>query len=39
MKDLPKRPAAFVLSSTHHGSMLVNRHDYDRTPQANPGIA
>jgi FkbM family methyltransferase len=28
MKDLPKRPAAFVLSATHHGSMLVNRHDY-----------
>lgn len=28
MKTLPKRPAAFVLSSTHHGSMLVNRHDY-----------
>lgn len=23
-----KRPIAFVLSATHHGSMLVNRHDY-----------
>jgi FkbM family methyltransferase len=28
MKNSPKRPAAFVLTSTDHGSMLVNRHDY-----------
>ncbi|MEW6020928.1 MAG: FkbM family methyltransferase [Pseudomonadota bacterium] len=28
MQKSPKRPAAFVLSSTDHGSMLVNRHDY-----------
>jgi FkbM family methyltransferase len=28
MTDSSKRPIAFVLASTHHGSMLVNRHDY-----------
>ena len=28
MKNLPKRRTAFVLTSTDHGSMLVNRHDY-----------
>jgi FkbM family methyltransferase len=28
MTDSPKRPIAFVLASTHHGSMLVNRHGY-----------
>jgi FkbM family methyltransferase len=28
MKNSPHRPTAFVLSSTNHGSMLVNRHDY-----------
>ena len=24
----PQRPVAFILASTNHGSMLVNRHDY-----------
>jgi FkbM family methyltransferase len=28
MKNEPKRPIAFVLVSTQHGSLLVNRHDY-----------
>ena len=28
MTQSPKRRSAFVLSSTDHGSMLVNRHDY-----------
>lgn len=28
MKSTAKRPVAFVLASTNHGSMLVNRHDY-----------
>lgn len=28
MKSSTKRPVAFVLSSTNHGTMLVNRHDY-----------
>jgi FkbM family methyltransferase len=28
MKNAPNRPIAFVLASTNHGSMLVNRHDY-----------
>ena len=28
MNDYHPRPTAFVLVSTHHGTMLVNRHDY-----------
>lgn len=28
MKKFTLRPAAFILASTDHGSMLVNRHDY-----------
>ncbi|NLC24870.1 MAG: FkbM family methyltransferase [Oxalobacter sp.] len=28
MKKFIHRPAAFILTSTDHGSMLVNRHDY-----------
>lgn len=28
MKKVNRRPVAFVLASTNHGSMLVNRHDY-----------
>lgn len=28
MKKFTFRPVAFVLASTDHGSMLINRHDY-----------
>jgi hypothetical protein len=28
MNKATKRPTAFVLVATNHGSMLVNRHDY-----------
>lgn len=28
MRAAPKQPIAFMLASTHHGSMIVNRHDY-----------
>jgi FkbM family methyltransferase len=38
MKALPKRPAAFVLTSTDHGSMLVNRHDYQLVPGGGFGV-
>ena len=38
MKALPKRPAAFVLTSTDHGSMLVNRHDYRLMPGGGYGV-
>jgi FkbM family methyltransferase len=30
MRKANLRPAAFVLTSTNHGAMLVNRHDYHR---------
>ncbi|MBC5763297.1 FkbM family methyltransferase [Ramlibacter albus] len=33
----PDRPIAFVLASTNHGSMIVNRHDY-RMDGADRGI-
>ena len=33
MKNL--RPIAFVLASTNHGSMIVNRHDYRLTQNGN----
>lgn len=35
MKNL--RPIAFILASTNHGSMLVNRHDYRLTPEGGYG--
>lgn len=38
MKNSPKRPTAFVLASTDHGSMLVNRHDYRNTPAGSYGV-
>jgi len=38
MNTLPKRPVAFVLTSTNHGSMLVNRHDYRMTPAGGYGV-
>lgn len=33
-----KRPIAFVLTSTNHGSMLVNRHDYRITDNDSYGV-
>ncbi|QJD91199.1 FkbM family methyltransferase [Duganella dendranthematis] len=36
MKNL--RPIAFVLASTNHGSMLVNRHDYRIVPGGGYGV-
>ncbi|SNT32280.1 methyltransferase, FkbM family [Noviherbaspirillum humi] len=38
MNHLPRRPAAFVLASTNHGSMLVNRHDYRLLPEGGYGV-
>ncbi|MFZ0269195.1 FkbM family methyltransferase [Caulobacter sp.] len=32
MRKFNPRPTAFVLTSTLHGAMLVNRHDYHRLP-------
>ncbi len=32
------RPIAFVLASTNHGSLLVNRHDYRLTDQGGFGV-
>ncbi len=29
---LPLRPAAFILAATHHGTMILNRNDYNSTP-------
>ncbi|GAB7564145.1 hypothetical protein LG202_21840 [Methylobacillus methanolivorans] len=28
----PAKPIAFVLGSTHHGTMILNRNDYNQTP-------
>jgi len=28
---LPAKPIAFVLASTHHGTMILNRNDYNQT--------
>jgi hypothetical protein len=25
----PNRPIAFVMASSNHGNLIVNRHDYD----------
>jgi hypothetical protein len=36
MKNL--RPIAFVLASTNHGTMLVNRHDYRLTQDGGYGV-
>lgn len=38
MKNASRRPTAFVLASTDHGSMLVNRHDYRSTPSGTFGV-
>lgn len=37
--SLPKRPIAYVLAATNHGSMIVNRHDYAQpTPDTAFGV-
>ena len=33
-----RRPSAFILASTNHGSMLVNRHDYRLTENGGYGV-
>jgi FkbM family methyltransferase len=38
MNQYPRRPIAFVLASTHHGSMLVNRHDYHLVGSSGYGL-
>lgn len=38
MKKTVLRPTAFVLVSTNHGSMLVNRHDYRTVPGGAYGV-
>ncbi|MFC5479769.1 FkbM family methyltransferase [Massilia suwonensis] len=38
MNNLPKRRTAFVLASTDHGSMLVNRHDYRMVGSTGYGV-
>lgn len=38
MKNSTKRPSAFVLSSTDHGSMLVNRYDYRLVGEGGYGV-
>jgi len=38
MTNPTRRPTAFVLASTDHGSMLVNRHDYRTTPGGTFGV-
>ena len=34
----PRRPLAFVLASTQHGSILVNRHDYAENVHGRYGV-
>ncbi|WP_130471253.1 FkbM family methyltransferase [Candidatus Magnetaquicoccus inordinatus] len=38
MKKNTLRPIAFVLASTNHGSMLVNRHDYRMVGEGGYGV-
>ena len=38
MKNEPKRPIAFVLASTHHGSLILNRHDYRLVDESGYGV-
>jgi FkbM family methyltransferase len=38
MKHSTKRPSAFVLSATDHGSMLVNRYDYRLVGEGGYGV-
>ena len=38
MQTPSKRPVAFVLTATNHGSMLVNRNDFHSTPNGGYGV-
>jgi len=38
MNHTTHRPIAFVLASTHQGTLLVNRHDYRMPPQGGYGL-
>ena len=38
MNDKTRRPVAFVIVSTNHGTMLVNRHDYRLVGQSGYGV-
>jgi FkbM family methyltransferase len=38
MKNETKRPIAFVLAATNHGSLLVNRHDYRLVDDSGYGV-
>ena len=38
MSSPTQRPIAFVLATTNHGSMLVNRHDYRIVGQGGYGV-
>lgn len=38
MKRTNRRPVAFVLAATDHGSMLVNRHDYNSMGGVSYGV-
>jgi FkbM family methyltransferase len=38
MNNPTRRPTAFILAATNHGSMLVNRHDYRITPEGTYGV-
>lgn len=38
MRKSNHRPIAFVLASTNHGSMLVNRHDYKHVEEGMIGV-
>lgn len=31
--SLPHRPVAFIIASTNHGTMIINRHDYNVSSQ------
>jgi len=36
--SLPTRPIAFVLAASNHGSLIVNRNDYHKTPDYTYGV-
>ena len=38
MKNTTVRPIAFVIASTNHGAMLVNRQDYLSTEKGSLGV-
>lgn len=35
---LPAKPVSFVLASTHHGTMILNRNDYHQTQDGGYGV-